>query len=73
MTGIGIALVLALVLAKAGPAAAAEPYPSRNVRLIVPYPPGGNVDSAARASSPTNCRRSSASPSSSRTRPAPAA
>src|ERR1043166_2082862 len=41
-TGIGMALALA------DPAAAAEPYPSRNVRLIVPYPPGGNVDSAAR-------------------------
>jgi tripartite-type tricarboxylate transporter receptor subunit TctC len=27
---------------------AAEPWPERGVRLIVPYPPGGNVDSAAR-------------------------
>jgi tripartite-type tricarboxylate transporter receptor subunit TctC len=27
---------------------AAEQWPARNVRLIVPYPPGGNVDSAAR-------------------------
>jgi tripartite-type tricarboxylate transporter receptor subunit TctC len=27
---------------------AAEQWPTRNVRLIVPYPPGGNVDSAAR-------------------------
>lgn len=28
--------------------AAAEQYPSRVVKLIVPYPPGGNVDGAAR-------------------------
>lgn len=41
--------VIALAVAVAGPATAAEPYPSRNVRLIVPYPPGGNVDTAARA------------------------
>src|ERR1700760_5007776 len=40
--------VIASAVARAGQAAAAEPYPSRNVRLIVPYPPGGNVDSAAR-------------------------
>ncbi|WP_414642388.1 Bug family tripartite tricarboxylate transporter substrate binding protein [Bradyrhizobium sp.] len=37
-----------IAVAFAGAAVAAEPYPSRNVRLIVPYPPGGNVDSAAR-------------------------
>ena len=40
--------VIAVAVAVAGQALAAEPYPSRNVRLIVPYPPGGNVDSAAR-------------------------
>ena len=28
--------------------AAAEQWPSRAVRLVVPYPPGGNVDGAAR-------------------------
>jgi tripartite-type tricarboxylate transporter receptor subunit TctC len=40
--------VMAIAAVLAGQATAAEPYPSRNVRLIVPYPPGGNVDSAAR-------------------------
>jgi tripartite-type tricarboxylate transporter receptor subunit TctC len=29
-------------------AATAEPWPDHPVRLIVPYPPGGNVDTAAR-------------------------
>lgn len=36
---------LAAVLAGS---AAAEQWPTRNVKLIVPYPPGGNVDTAAR-------------------------
>ncbi|MBI5322285.1 tripartite tricarboxylate transporter substrate binding protein [Bradyrhizobium sp.] len=40
-----MAAALAAVLA--GPAAAQE-WPARNVKLIVPYPPGGNVDTAAR-------------------------
>src|SRR5205809_232535 len=31
----------------AGPAAA-QPWPARTVHLVVPYPPGGNVDGAAR-------------------------
>ena len=31
----------------AGPVAA-QPWPARTVRLVVPYPPGGNVDGAAR-------------------------
>jgi tripartite-type tricarboxylate transporter receptor subunit TctC len=37
----------ALAATLAGPAAAQE-WPSRNVKLIVPYPAGGNVDTAAR-------------------------
>ncbi len=39
------AAALAVVLA--GPAAADE-WPARNVKLIIPYPAGGNVDTAAR-------------------------
>ena len=38
-------LLLAAMLA--GPAAAQQ-WPARNVKLIVPYPAGGNVDTAAR-------------------------
>ena len=43
-------LPLALVLAGALPAAnaAAQEFPARLVRLVVPYPPGGGVDGLAR-------------------------
>jgi len=40
------ALVLAALIA--GPAFPQQGYPSRPVRLIVPYPPGGAVDAVAR-------------------------
>jgi tripartite-type tricarboxylate transporter receptor subunit TctC len=43
-----LCIVLALAAWLAAPASAAEPYPSRTVSLVVPYPPGGSVDGVAR-------------------------
>lgn len=45
------AVVAALALICA--TASAQQYPSRPVRLVVPYPPGGNVDITARIIGPT--------------------
>ena len=41
------ALVLALPLF-AAPAAAADDYPSRSIRMIIPFPPGGSNDVVGR-------------------------
>ena len=43
-----VALAAAFGLAAAGPAAAADAFPSRTVKLIVPYAPGGLPDTVAR-------------------------
>jgi tripartite-type tricarboxylate transporter receptor subunit TctC len=45
-------LAAALLLALTAGAGAAEPYPSRLVRLIVPFPAGGSNDVAARIIAP---------------------
>ncbi|HMK79833.1 MAG TPA: tripartite tricarboxylate transporter substrate binding protein [Xanthobacteraceae bacterium] len=41
-------LALATALCALAAPAAAQAWPERALRLVVPYPPGGNVDSAAR-------------------------
>ena len=42
------ALVLALPLFAAPAAAAADDYPSRSIRMIIPFPPGGSNDVVGR-------------------------
>ncbi len=39
-----IAIVVPIVAAMAGPGAWAQSYPNKPVKLIIPFPPGGNTD-----------------------------
>ena len=43
-----VCLTLALLVMIAGPAWAQEPYPTRPITMINPFPPGGIADLSAR-------------------------
>ena len=74
MTGPRLVLALAgALLAMPAPAALAQDYPSRPVKIIVPFGAGGPADVTARQIGGHFAGNASASPLWSKTAPAPAA
>src|SRR6478609_7098472 len=47
-----LAVAAALACACAAPLATAQPFPSKPIRLVIGYPPGGAVDANARLIAP---------------------
>ena len=52
LPAITAALLASLAAALAPAPTLAQAWPSKPIRLVVPYPPGGNVDVAARIVAP---------------------
>jgi tripartite-type tricarboxylate transporter receptor subunit TctC len=52
-----VALTLLAIVAAAAPALHAQPYPSKPIRIIVPFPPGDSLDTMSRLISPTLLER----------------